>query len=404
MQLQRERRDSMARDGLYGSGPFNDFGPCEFFAGAPSAKLAQIAATTSRQLRGHVCLHVANKPGVYGMIDAAGELIYVGKALRLRTRLLSYFRPRSRGRKAGRIVRDARALVWEVWGHEFAAILRETELIRRWRPRWNVQGQPLRRRLAFLCLGREPAAYAFLSRKPPRDAVARFGPMPAGPRAQEAARRLNDVFGLRDCPQPQEMIFPEQGELFPILRAPGCLRHEIGACLGPCTGSCPRPEYSKQVKAARAFLEGRAPRVLDDLEARMQTAAAAQQYELAGSLRDRWQALNWLAGHLGRLREAQQTLSFVYPLTGWDQRTLWFLIHGARVVAAVPAPVDRASARLARAAIDAVFGGRKLCGLLTPYEHLDGRWLVMSWFRKRPGELARALPPREALRRCKSAG
>jgi hypothetical protein len=70
-------------------------------------------------------------------------------------------------------------------------------------------------------------------------------------------------------------------------------------------------------------------------------------------------------------------------------------------VSAVPAPTDEASSAVASAAIDAVFGGRKLSGLLTPYEHLDARWLVMSWFRTRPAELKRTLTPREALRRCR---
>jgi excinuclease ABC subunit C len=393
----------MAREGLYSPAPFHDFGRCDFLLHDSPAALVQISAATTARLRTQVRLRSPKHPGVYGMIDAAGELIYVGKARRLRARLLSYFRPRSRGPKAAKILRHTRAVVWEAWGDEFAALLREVELIRRWRPRWNVQGQPLRRRLAFLCLGREPAAYAFLSRKPPKDAVAFFGPMPAGLRAQEAARRLNDAFGLRDCPQAQEMIFPEQGELFPTIRAPGCLRYEIGACLGPCTGLCPRRTYTRQVKAARGFLDGTQRTLLEHLEQQMQTAAGAQQYELAASLRDRWTSLTWLAEHLGRLRQAQETLSFIYPVTGWDNQTIWFLIHGARVVAAVPAPVDARSARTAREAIDAVFGGKKLCHLLTPYEHIDGRWMVMSWFRKRPGELARTLPPDEALRRCKIA-
>src|SRR5262249_59495239 len=101
------------------------------------------------------------------MLDANDTLIYVGKAKELRARLLSYFRGRSRDPKAGRILEPTQTVVWEHAASEFAALLRELELIRRWRPRFNVQGQPHRRARTFICLGRRPAPYAFLLRRPP---------------------------------------------------------------------------------------------------------------------------------------------------------------------------------------------------------------------------------------------
>src|SRR5262249_40548690 len=139
------------------------------------------------RLRSQVRLLAPRKPGVYGMLDAHQELLYVGKAKNLRARLLSYFRPRSRAPKAGKIVAQTTCLLWEGGPDEFASLLRELELIRRWRPRFNVQGQPLRRRLTFVCVGRQPAPYVFLTPNPPRTATAAFGPVPAGHRAAEAA-------------------------------------------------------------------------------------------------------------------------------------------------------------------------------------------------------------------------
>src|SRR5262249_32652426 len=158
-------------------------------------------------------------------------------------RLLSYFRPNSRDPKAGRILDQTRVLVWETAPSEFAALLRELELIRRWQPRFNVQGQPRRRRRVYVCLGRRPAPYAFLAPRPASTVLAGFGPVPSGERAREAVRRVNDWYGLRDCPQAQEMVFAEQKELFPVLRAAGCLRHEIGTCLGPCAAACTQAAY-----------------------------------------------------------------------------------------------------------------------------------------------------------------
>src|SRR5262249_23946259 len=144
-------------------------------------------------------------------------LIYVGKAKSLRARLLCYFRPQSRDPKAGRIIADTRLIAWEPAPTEFSALLRELELIRRWQPRFNVQGQPRRRRRVLVCLGRGPAPYAFLGPHATKSVLAAFGPVPAGPRAREAVRRVNDWFRLRDCPQAQEMRFSDQQELFPVL-------------------------------------------------------------------------------------------------------------------------------------------------------------------------------------------
>src|SRR5262249_59620109 len=109
------------------------------------------------------------------------ELIYVGKAKCLRSRLLSYFRPRSRDPKAGRIVEHTFVIAWELATSEFAALLRELELIRRWQPRFNVQGQPYRRRRrVYVCVGRRPAPYVFTAAAPPRTARDIFGPVPKG--------------------------------------------------------------------------------------------------------------------------------------------------------------------------------------------------------------------------------
>src|SRR5262249_22454823 len=234
------------------------------------------------------------RPGVYGMLDRHGDLVYVGKAKSLRTRLLNYFRPRSRDARARRIIDHTCALVWEVCPSEFAALPRELELIRRWRPRFSVQGQPTGFRFTYVCLGRKPAPYVFLARRAPAGALASFGPVPSGRRAAAAVRRLNDCFRLRDCAQSQEMIFAEQGELFPLPLTAGCLRHEIGTCLGPCAAACTRADYSAQVTAARAFLAGTDTSVLKRLQCEMTAAAAELAFERAATLRDKLLALRWL--------------------------------------------------------------------------------------------------------------
>src|SRR5262249_12619988 len=108
---------------------FTDFGPCRLALTPP--KLHPVQGARPAALRSRVREACPKKPGVYGMVAAHGELVYVGKAKNLRARLLSYFRPRSRDPKAGRILEHTGSIVWEVSPCEFAALHRELELIRR---------------------------------------------------------------------------------------------------------------------------------------------------------------------------------------------------------------------------------------------------------------------------------
>jgi excinuclease ABC subunit C len=130
-------------------------------------------------------------PGVYGMVDRDGELIYVGQSKSLRNRLLSYFAA-SAPSKAQRILGHTRRIIWETAPNELAALLRELELIRRWRPRFNVRGQPNRRRPAYLILGRGPAPYAYLAAAASKGDTAVFAPAPASRDCRRAVHALND--------------------------------------------------------------------------------------------------------------------------------------------------------------------------------------------------------------------
>jgi excinuclease ABC subunit C len=326
------------------------------------------------------------------MLDASGELIYVGKAKCLRPRLLSYFRDRNQDVRVRRILEQTRAVLWECLPSEFAALLRELELIRRWRPRCNVQGQPLRRRRWYVCLGRRPAPQVFLAARPPATAFATFGPVQTGRQAREAVRRLNDWFGLRDCPGPQEMIFADQGELFPVVRSAGCLRHEIGTCLGPCTGTCTHDAYEERVRAAHTFLAGEDAVLLQALERDMAAASDAQAFERAAGLRDKLEALRWLHEQLHLLCEARRH-SFVYPVVGLGGRDAWYVIEEGLVVAALPAPHDAPGQKAAEEAVREVYQSKDVRKRATAAAEVDGVLLVASWFRRHPEELARTLPP-----------
>lgn len=382
---------------LFSLDRFTDFGPNRLTPEAPPAKLWHVPGRGAK-LRAAVRTECPKKPGVYGMLDQHGDLIYVGKAKQLRTRLLSYFRPRSRDHRSSRIVENTCGLVWEINPNEFAALHRELELIQRWRPRFNVAGKPNGWRYTYVCLGRKPAPHVYLAARPPASAASAFGPVPAGSRAHEAVRRVNDFFQLRDCPQKQEMIFADQGELFQVERAAGCLRYEIGTCLGPCIAAVSQASYAARVRQVAAFLNGGDLTILKTLNQAMADAAAEQAFERAKAQRDKLEVILWLHEQMETLRQARTSPAVVYPITGFDGHTLWYLIHGGRVIVATPAPRNSAEWADKKALMQRVFQPGE--GELKVSAPVEGVLLVASWFRRFPQERQRAMTPERALAAC----
>jgi excinuclease ABC subunit C len=388
--------------GLFPNSMFNGFGPDRLRPNGDNPAFDVVAARKRSELRMRVRQLCPPLPGVYGMLDRRGVLIYVGKAKVLRHRLLGYFRAGSRHEKAGRIIERARAVVWEPAPNEFAALIRELELIRRWRPAYNVLGIPGLVRDIYLCLGRRPAPFVFATRQPTGKELAVFGPLRGAAMTIEAARRINDQFRLRDCSQQQAMHFAEEPDLFPILHTAGCLRYELGTCLGPCAAFTTKAAYSRQVRAAKAFLEGKDMSALCQIEAEMHAAAAREQFERAARLRDKLAPLRWVRERLDWLDRARQNYSFVYPASNVDGPPLWYLIRQARVCRVVAAPHDGPTRREAALAVRSVYDPHNLAAL-APADHVDHVLLVAAWFRKFPEEREKVLTPEQAVPLCQSA-
>ncbi len=387
---------------LFARRAFTGFGPHGLQLTVEAPPLVVIHARRSAGLRARVRLEAPRRPGVYGMVDERGELIYVGKSKCLRSRLLSYFRARSRDPKAGDIVRETRLIAWEPVASDFGALLRELELIRRWQPRFNVQGQPHRRRRTFVCLGRRPAPHVFLSARPARGLLGCYGPLPAGNHAREAVRRLNDWYRLRDCPRAQEMVFSDQQELFPMVRPAGCIRYDIATCLGPCAAACSRDDYEVQVRSVRRFLEGEERAPLEQLEREMLAAASALEFERAGALRDKLKMLQWLWDRLAQLRTARAHSS-VYPVASADGGTMWYLIERGAVRMMISAPNDETSRARAAEYLRAVYQPSADRPAPRGMDYLEGVFLVAAWFRKYEQERQRLLVPEAAMQLCQRA-
>ncbi len=360
--------------------------------------LVRISQPTRATLKREVAQKCPPVPGVYGILDRTGELIYVGKSKSLRHRLLSYFQSSSNQEKSGRIIEAARGVQWETQPSEFAALLREQHLIRRFRPRWNVQGIPGRQRPQYLCLGRSPAVYFFTATKPPKDLLAIEGPFYGAGRVNRAVDALNYFFKLRDCSQRTPFYFADQLSLFDAERRPKCLRYETGTCLGPCAAACTRVAYDAQVNAAQSFLDGFNDEPLVAIKDAMEAASANQQYELAARRLEDYEALDYLYRKLNYLAEVRRGYSFIYPVQGYDHCHTWYLIRAGEVADAMAAPRCEKTYAAAKKQL-------KQWELQTrnTLDRGHGRYshtlnLVASWFRNHREELNRTFAPQRAGR------
>lgn len=384
---------------LFATVPFTGFGPNRYSIVAISAEVTkQVHGDGRAALRRELKKHCPQRPGIYAMLDGQGEIVYIGKAKKLRTRLLNYFRKSCNEKyKARRLLRRTQAIVWEYAPNEFAALLRELELIQRFRPRFNVMGQPFLRRRAYVCIGRAPAPFVYVVREPPGKAVTWFGPLIARTEIYEAVRHLNDLFQLRDCPKKVEMHFADQRLLLSDEpQTAGCIRYELGTCLGPCAGLCSAGQYRQKVQAARRFLRCDDADSIQRLRQEMEQAALNQEYERAGVLRDKLQSLEWLLGSLGRLRQTREDLSFIYPVPSFDlTQQLWYLIHEGQIRLTVMPLEKRQRKKELKGMIEEIFTAPPRVGI--PLEVIDHVWLVAAWFRKFPQERARCLPVADVL-------
>lgn len=348
-------------------------------------------------MRAHVTGGATDRPGIYRMLSADGEVLYVGKSKALRTRLLSYFRCAFPEEKGARILREARSIDWEYVPNEFAALLREMRLIKSLRPRYNVSLKNDGRNLVFIKLTRGPAPRLMVVRGASADdAASYYGPFFGAQRVDEAVRELSDVLGLRDCSHDRKMRFADQQELFPMaVRTPGCIRYEIRKCLGPCIAACTEHEYEGRIALARAFLDGRDDGPLAILRAEMDSASERLQFERAALLRDKVQRLEVLREQFLKLRYALETLSFSYTVKGSDGEERIYLIRRGCVRAECERPKTAGERRRFHRLAKSIFADEPKRGrhpLALPHHEVDEVMLVSSWFRRFPDEMRRTKP------------
>lgn len=221
-------------------------------------------------------------PGVYLFKGREGEILYVGKARSLRSRVRSYFQESTSDTRffISRLSRELGDIETVVVGTEKEAALLENTLIKQHRPKYNIK---LRDDKEYLSLRLDPkAAWPRLEvvRRPKADGALYFGPYHSATAARQTLRLVNRHFQLRTCTDSD----------FATRRRP-CLQYQIKRCLGPCVLEVDRDKYGEQVQDVAMFLDGRHDELIPLVEARMREAARELDYERAAERRDQLRAI-----------------------------------------------------------------------------------------------------------------
>jgi excinuclease ABC subunit C len=227
-------------------------------------------------------------PGVYRMIDAAGEVLYVGKARHLKKRVQSYARGASHNNRIARMVADTAAMEFVTTATEIEALLLEANLIKRLKPRFNVV---LRddKSFPFILIARDHAVPQILKHRGARGRKGDyFGPFASAGAVGRTINTLQRAFLLRSC---SDAYF--ESRLRP------CLLYQIKRCSAPCTGEISVEDYGRLVDEALAFLTGESDEVKRRLHALMDEASLKEDYERAASFRDRLTALSHIQSRQG---------------------------------------------------------------------------------------------------------
>ena len=225
---------------------------------------------------------VPTRPGCYLMRDRRGVIIYVGKAKDLRRRVLSYFRPGAKhAPKVRSMVNTVADLEFMTVRNEAEALLTEANLIKKYKPHFNILMRDDKRYLALRADPEEPFP-AFRTCRIVRDDGARyFGPFPSAPVVRAAKDFVEKKFGLRGC-----TVLAPDAETHRH-----CHADVVRFCAAPCEGRISVADYHARFDEACAFLRGERPQVIAELVAEMKAAAAAEDFRKAADIRDTVAAL-----------------------------------------------------------------------------------------------------------------
>jgi excinuclease ABC subunit C len=224
-------------------------------------------------------------PGIYIMRDRAGTVIYVGKAVSLRNRVLTYFRSlKNQPPKVWRMVENVYDFEVILTGTELEALLLENRYIKRYKPRYNIRLKDDKTYPYIMVTVGEEWPQVLSTRSVKDDGSRYFGPYPGLTTVNETIELLDKLFPFRTCDK--EITGHD---------ARPCMQYFLHRCLGPCAGLADKAAYNDGIKQVMLFLDGKQDRLITDLRKQMEDAADSLEFERAAVFRDRLRRLESVA-------------------------------------------------------------------------------------------------------------
>lgn len=225
-------------------------------------------------------------PGVYRMINAGGDLLYVGKAKNLKKRVIAYTQPQKQSVRIQRMIADTATMEFTTTHTEAEALLLEANLIKKLKPRYNILLRDDKSFPFVLVTGDHDFPQVTKHRGAKDRKGEYYGPYASGYAVNESLEVLQRAFQLRTC---SDSIF--------AMRTRPCLQYQIKRCSAPCVGRVTKEQYKAQVDMARDFLSGKSRSIQDKFVAEMQKASEAMDFETAALYRDRVRMLTSMQQH-----------------------------------------------------------------------------------------------------------
>ena len=218
---------------------------------------------------------VPNNPGCYQMYDGESKLLYIGKARNLKNRVSSYFRNTGLSTKTRALVAKIQSVEITITGSETEALLLEQNLIKEYRPPYNILLRDDKSYPYILITSNDnyPAVRYQRGKRSGKGAL--FGPFPSGGAVRESLNLLQKLFRVRQC---DDSFFRN--------RSRPCLQYQIERCTGPCVGLISDEDYARDVRHTQMFLQGKNPSVMSELASEMEAASQTLNFERAAELRD----------------------------------------------------------------------------------------------------------------------
>jgi excinuclease ABC subunit C len=321
-------------------------------------------------------------PGCYLYYNAKNEVIYVGKAVNLRNRVRSYFNPNTwvAAPKTGRLVRDIVRIEFIVRGSELEALIQEAELIKHYKPHYNIRLKDDKRYPYLKVTWQDDFPTVLVTRRMESDGARYYGPYSNAGAVYQTRDALRRIFPFLSC----DRIITGQDR-----RA--CIYYDIKLCGGPCIGSVQRADYRATIQRLCDFVEGKTDVVTNDLTMRMSRAAENMQYERAAQYRDQLKAIQHITEKqriVGSAATDQDVIAFAQD--EGDTCVQIMFIRGGKLLGQEYFVLDGAEGEDEQAVLDAFLKRFYDSAAYVPPEvllpaQIEEAFIVENWLKQRTG-------------------